>query len=245
MKLGTKLLAAPLLTALVVLGVGQVNIALMSRAANANHSASQIDLEELRKIAGVQDKLGLAHASVYRTVALMASLDDAKIKAFRGDLARQVQALKPELSRVLADPRADDGLRAAVAQSIALLDKYLSQADQAIDLASVDPNTGIAALQGADASFAALKQSVHQIVERLDSASLASFTAASQVSSRNALLLALGGALVAALAVGLSWVMQRRSATCRTPCAASCPRCASPPSRSGWPRPKWPLATRT
>lgn len=47
----------------------------------------------------------------------------------------------------------DTALVAAVNEVGLQIDKYIKQADSAIDLASVDANTGIAAMQGADATF--------------------------------------------------------------------------------------------
>ena len=94
MKLGSKLLAAPLLTALAVFGAGQINTVLMSREANTNQELFKSSFEQFRTLSNVQEQLGSVHASVYRTVALMSSLDDAKVKAFRADLARQLEGVK-------------------------------------------------------------------------------------------------------------------------------------------------------
>ena len=85
MKLATKLLAAPLLTALVLLAAGQSNTWLMGRETAANQAASKGDLEQFRVITSAQEQIGRVHAGVYRSVALMASLDDAKIKTYRAD----------------------------------------------------------------------------------------------------------------------------------------------------------------
>ena len=102
MKLVSKLLAAPLLTALVVFSAGQLNALLTAREASANQASFEAGFETSARSAALQEQLGQVHAGVYRTVALIASLDDAKIKAFRADLANaggRRQARRPRCRR--------------------------------------------------------------------------------------------------------------------------------------------------
>ena len=177
MKLGMKLLAAPLLTAVVVMLSGQINVVLMGREADKGQASSAASLDDFKTVANVQQQLGQLHTSVYKTVALIGSLDDAKVKAFRGDLVKQLDGIK-RVSGVLAQaPGADDALRNAVAEIDKQLDKYGKQADAAIDLSSVDPNTGIAAMLGADATFADLSKTMSSIVSRSESGSQAAMLA--------------------------------------------------------------------
>ena len=58
MKLGTKLLAAPLLTALVVLAAGEANTLMMGREAAANQAIFKGNLEQFRAITSVQEQMG-------------------------------------------------------------------------------------------------------------------------------------------------------------------------------------------
>ncbi|MFZ2651882.1 MAG: methyl-accepting chemotaxis protein [Burkholderiaceae bacterium] len=210
MKLATKLLAAPLLTAVVLLAAGQANTWMMGREAAANQAASRSDLEHFRVITSAQEQIGRVHAGVYRSVALIASLDDAKIKAYRSDLALQTAAVKRVVASAVAQNETDEQLRAAIARSALQIDKYLKQADEAIDLSSVDPNTGIAALQGADASFNNLAGTLAAMATRIEAHAQASVEASNARRVRTAAGLSLAGLLAAALAVAGSWWMQRR-----------------------------------
>ena len=210
MKLALKLIAAPLLTAVVMLVAGQANTVLMTQAVKESQASASTSMEDFKTVASVQQQLGQVHSSVYKTVALIGSMDDAKIKAFREDLARQLAGIK-RVSGALAEvSMADAELRAAVAEVGQHIDKYAKQADSAIDLSSVDPNTGIAAMQGADSTFAALSKTMAGIVNRSEAGSLAVISASQQRASRTNLLLALLGLGVAAAAVALSWLMQRK-----------------------------------
>jgi methyl-accepting chemotaxis protein len=210
MKLGMKLLAAPLLTAVVVLLAGQVNTVFMTQASDTGQASSKASLEDFKTVANVQLQVGLVHASVYKTVALIGSLDEPRIKAFREDLAKQIGGIKRTSDALAAAGTADAELRSAIAEVGKQLDKYAKQADAAIDLSSVDPNTGIAAMQGADAAFASLNKIMSEIVARSEAGSLAVIAASQQRSRTTYLLLAALGLLVAGVAVGLSWLMQRK-----------------------------------
>jgi methyl-accepting chemotaxis protein len=210
MKLASKLLAAPLLTAVVVFSAGQINALVANRAAGANQATFEAQLEDFRTLSDAQDQLAQVHTGVYRTVALIGSLDDAKIKTYRADLARQVAGVKRVASTIVESHSGDAELSDTVAQVGKLADKYLAQADSAIDLSSVDPNTGIAAMQGADASFVSLSKTMAAMVKHVEAGSGEAMAAANQHSNRIALILAAAGLLCAIGAVGLSWLMQRK-----------------------------------
>jgi hypothetical protein len=188
MKLGKKLLAAPILTALVVLLSAQVNTWLMGREADKGQSSSKASLEEFKTVANIQLQLGQAHASVYRMVAIIGSMDDPKIKAFREDLAKKLAGIKKVAAAINDAAGSDAELRVTVDEAGKLIDKYARQADTAVDLASVDPNTGISSMQGAEATFLTLSKSMAEIVAKGEAVSQAAI-AASQQRSRNTNLL--------------------------------------------------------
>ena len=209
MKLGMKLLAAPLLTAVVVMLSGQINAVLMTRSAQQGQMASKASLEDFKVVQSVQHQLSQVHTSVYRTVALIGSMDDPKIKAARADLTQQLGGVK-RVIETMAKDHSEAQTRETVSALLQQIDKYGSQADSAIDLSSVDPNTGIAAMQGADATFAGVTKNMVAIVEKIEAKSDAALAAAEASSSRINLILAAVGLLVAGVAVWLAWMMQRK-----------------------------------
>ena len=60
-------------------------------------------------------------------------------------------------------PETDAHINAA----LPLLQAYLKKADAAIDLASVDPNTGIAAMQDAEARYKELATLIGKVVQSM------------------------------------------------------------------------------
>ncbi len=210
MKLALRLLLAPLLTAAAVLSTAEVNAVLMQSQASDTEARSKARFEQLQTLSAVQTQLGQVHAGLYRGVALIASLDDAKIKALRADAARQVAAIKGTMANAVADSLDDAGMARGAQAAAAEIDRYIKAADDAVDLASVDPGIGVAAMQAADTAFGALDQTVAAMVVRIAQLGDESSAAAQARGERNQLLLALLGLGVAAAAVGGAWRSQRR-----------------------------------
>jgi methyl-accepting chemotaxis protein len=210
MNLSTKLLAAPLLTAVMVLAIATVNTVLQNSAATHSHASFKDDMGSFRTITSAQDQFAQLHAKVYKTVALINSLDEPTVKAFRASLAEQLGGIKRTLSGLAEAGQNNADFSAGVAALGAQIDKYGKQADSAIDLSTVDPNTGIAAMQGADATFATVAASLGSLVAKMEAASSNAMDATAARSAQRSLLLGVLGLLVCGAAVGAAWWMQRK-----------------------------------
>ena len=210
MKLSTKLLLAPVLTAAIALSGGAVNSVSMNREAANNAQAISADLARLRAITQAQEQLGRVHAGVYRTIALIGSLKDDAVKAYRADLKQQLDKVSRTIASVGIGHEADAALKDSAARLGTDLAKYLAQADMAVDMSSVDPNTGIAALQGADAQFAAASKNLAGLVERINSEADQALVDSASRARQTSLLLTLLGLLLTAAAVIASAIMLRR-----------------------------------
>ena len=210
MKLGMKLLAAPLLTAVVLLLSGQINSFLMTQKAATNQARASASLDDFKALARVQQRLGNIHAGVYRTVSLIGSMDEPQINAFRADVGKQVEALKQAANAKAPAVALNGAGKNEIAEIVKQLAVYATQADSAIDLSSVDPNTGIAAMQSADSAFTALSQNVEAYLARNETEDAAAMVASRQSSHNTNLTLALAALLAAGVAVWLSWLMQKR-----------------------------------
>ena len=203
MRLGTKLLLPAVLTALVALAGGALNGLMMSREATVSAQAHADDLADLRTIASAERDMGRLHTSVYRNFALMASLDEAAINRFRAQIPKDIQALQQTL-QALDARRADAGWHEDRLKLEQQLARYAKQADQAIDLASVDPNTGVAAMQTAETSHAEAAASLAKGVAAVAAAAEQSQVRTQQESRRHALWLGLLSLGLTATAIALS-----------------------------------------
>ncbi|MBQ0937270.1 methyl-accepting chemotaxis protein [Ideonella paludis] len=211
MKLATKLLLAPMMAVGVVLLAASINTVLMTRQADHAQAEFKGHIGIFKALTAQQEELGEVHARNYRTVALVASLDEAQVKAAREALAKQMQTLKDALAVLSKDEQATDELRKLLASATPVIDLYRKQADDAIDMASVDPNTGVAAMQSADASFARLAKGVEAAVTQIERDSAAEAAAMTAQSHRTTAIVAALALMATAAAVAFAVVSQRRS----------------------------------
>ena len=201
-----------MLTAVVLLACAQLTTFLASRSAAATQQGFASQIGVFKTVSANQELVAQVHADVYRTVALVASLDDAKIKADRATLARRMAEAKAQLGLVAAGSgaSADADLAAVVAKALPLIDAYVKAADSAIDISTVDANTGIAAMQTADAAYAGLAKAVGQVVAHIEAQSGISAAAAAATARQTSWLLSALGFGVASVAVAGAMLMQRR-----------------------------------
>jgi methyl-accepting chemotaxis protein len=209
MKLGRKLLLAPLLTAAVALSAGAGISVLNWREAQVLRQSNAADIDNFKTVGQAQEQLAQVRATVFRTLAIIASLDDAKIKAVRADLAQQVNGVQRVVAAMPATTDGDSQVTQLAAAAAPLLTQYLKQCDKAIDLSGVDPNVGIGAMRAAEDTYGQLAQSIQALLarnealhdERADVAQARMLRMSLVLGSL--LLLVTGGALLA------SWRMQR------------------------------------
>jgi methyl-accepting chemotaxis protein len=210
MKLGSKLLAAPLLTAAVVLGVGVLNALLMRGEAVDNQARFKATSAQALVLADAQRRAGEIHAGVVRNVAQHASLDDTKRSAARAGLARQFAELDAALADGAQGAPAEPTLQGALTQAGTQIDALRSRVDQAIAPGASDPRAGAARLQEVDAAFATLAQTLSAVSARIDTVATASLDDSLARSDRGYLLLGLLALTAACVAVGVSWLVQRK-----------------------------------
>ena len=212
MKLAAKMLLPPMAALAVVLAIGLGNNQLSLREVVAANEAGQQRNEVFMTTVAVQTQVGEMHGGVYRAIALISSLDDAKVKALRAQLKTQVEGVSRTL-QTLADmdstpPETDEHIK----QCLPLLQAYLAKADGAIDLSSVDPNTGVAAMQDAEARYKDLAALIGKIVQSMGTDQQAAADSQQDGARRRAWLFALVSLLAAGAGMGVLLANQRKIA---------------------------------
>jgi len=206
------MLLPPMAALAVVLAIGLGNNALSLREVVAANAAGQQRNEVFMTTVAVQTQVGEMHGGVYRTIALIGSLDDAKVKAMRGQLKTQVEGITRTLTTLAemdSTPPETDGY---IKQCLPLLQAYLAKADGAIDLSSVDPNTGVASMQDAEARYKEVAALIGKIVQSMGSDQQAAADSQQDGARRRAWLFGLVALLAAGAGMGLLLVNQRRIA---------------------------------
>ncbi|MDE2629301.1 MAG: HAMP domain-containing protein [Burkholderiales bacterium] len=148
------------------------------------------------------------HSSVYRLMTWIANLDDAKLKAQQQDINAQLAQVAQKL-QVLASS-ASTGDRGKITDITATLAKYQKLVADAIDLSSVDVNTGTAAMQSADAQYRVLGGQLEAQVARQTASVKLATEQAGAAAQRAALWLALIGGLASIGLIVVSLAIARR-----------------------------------
>lgn len=210
MKLGMKLLIAPLLTAVVVLVAGQINSYLLQTQAQAGLGASRSSLEDFKTMANANQQLAEVHAGIYRAVAIIGSMDDDKVKTLRADFAKQLAGTRRIVEILTTGDAASQELQKNGRTMMALVDTYAKQSDAAIKFASIDPNTGISAMQRADATFKELLKASTATTNQIETHSDGVIESSQSKGKSISLLLNAFALISGCLAVAISWMMQRK-----------------------------------
>ena len=210
MKLRAKLMVAPALVSGVLLLALGGYLAVMAHFRDQSHASYADAISRQVNISGVVDSLGDAHVDMYRTVTIIGSLDDGQIAARRQALpkaAKEVrQGVEASVPESLRTSEAYDRFDKA-------LGKYTKSADSAIDLSTIDPNTGIAALQTADADFKAVKASLDQLEAQVRQAADESVATQESNALRNSMILTLVGVIAGVAAMLYAWRLQSQVTT--------------------------------
>jgi methyl-accepting chemotaxis protein len=212
MKIGAQLIAAPLLTAVVALSGGGLYGVLSERAAEGQRKDMAEDLVQLKQLASTQEKVSLTRGEVYRTLTLIASLDDAKVKAFRADLARQVKDVQQAVEALPTQDDNDPEITRLAAAAVPLLLQYGARCDKAIDLSGMDPNVGTGAMKAAEESYKGLSEQLQAVMARKEV--IQAEHAADSRAARLRMAVVLGLLLLGATVVSLlfAWRMRNRVA---------------------------------
>ncbi|MFG6489041.1 methyl-accepting chemotaxis protein [Roseateles sp. BYS78W] len=206
------MLMPPLAALVVVLVIGLGNNMLSLRGVVAANDAGQQRNEVFMTTVAVQTQVGEMHGGVYRTIALIGSLDDAKVKELRAQLKSQVEGLSRTLTTLAEMDITQAETDAHINAALPLLKAYLAKADAAIDLASVDPNTGVAAMQEAEDRYKELATLIAKIVQSMGADQQSAAEAQLADTHQRTWLFALVSLLAAGVGMGLLLTNQRKIA---------------------------------
>ena len=209
MKLATKLLLPTLLATALMLVTSQVESWLVTRQDRLERQEEQARLAVLQSLGQATQQLGTAHAGLYRTIALMAALPENEVKAAQQRFKSQIDAVGSSFDK-LAASAPDDETRQAIQATAPQLKRYRFASDEALDMATVDPGTGIAAMQAADSRHAELTGALGQLSAKMQAQAQATAEAARQKLGLLHWVLTGVALLMAGGAVAVAWWTERR-----------------------------------
>jgi methyl-accepting chemotaxis protein len=216
MKLSHKLTLAPVLIATLVLAAGQLDALLLTQAREKMVLRAGADAERQRVLTSAREQVGDLNIEVYRLMTIIGSVDEGKLTEMRKQFGERAKEIQTELTRLAEGPEVDATLRTEIDQAQQNLVDFAKKTDAALDLASVDPNTGVAAMQGADEAFKGLALALGGATEKsIEQAKRLSLDAESKTKQMH-WLLALLSLTLAVVVVSLVWRMMRKVADALT-----------------------------
>ncbi|MFO1325783.1 MAG: methyl-accepting chemotaxis protein [Rubrivivax sp.] len=209
MKLRGKLLAAPLAIAVTVLGVAAAQSWMQQSASRHDAAELAADIASYRTLGQAQSALGSANAGVYRTLALLSSLDDAQVKGFLAGTRKALDDLGAQLQEMA---RAEDQpeLRRQIEALAPQVATYAKQVGKAIELSAVEANMGVAAMKAAEKTYNDLSGAMVALSVATEKAYQARQAEANASAATRDALFGLLALLASAVAVAGAWAMQRR-----------------------------------
>jgi methyl-accepting chemotaxis protein len=151
MKLITRILLAPLLAFIALMVVGGVSIYSLHGQTRVMNDLSSKHLEARRISNALRLEINQARAETYKLFSLVNVVDEARIKVERAALKQRFTEISQRLKELEPLSLAED--KAAIETTAATIARYSKSADDAIDMASVDVNTGVASMMSAEDKF--------------------------------------------------------------------------------------------
>ena len=203
-------MVAPVTTGAMLLLTLGASIGVLGWYQNKSEFAHKQVLAALMKVAAVQTQLGEVHTRLYRTITIISSLDDKAVKAEREQLSGRLGVVSTDAVKIADAATDDDALQKDLRSFVGQVAKYQKSADSAIDMSTVDANTGVAAVQSADTDFKALSATLASVLTDVDKRASETTRQLESVARMAGWVLAAAGLLAALGALAFSWLTQRR-----------------------------------
>ena len=209
MKIFQKMLIAPAVAIAFMLVIGGVGYSALKTTQGSLSEILETRMDHAARASDVNADLLDVHASVYRLFTWINNYDakttEQEIKA----LAARVDGMATTMKKFAGQDDANAEERAAAEKIAELLGKYRKSIESAIDLAGIDINMGLSAMQTADADFKALDRVVADLV-KLEGALSQKARQSAESSGKTAVASSLAVLLLAVvLSVGAGVLMAR------------------------------------
>ncbi|MDP2066013.1 MAG: methyl-accepting chemotaxis protein [Burkholderiaceae bacterium] len=211
MKLRMKLMVAPIVTAALLMASIGVTVWMLESFRVTSQASQEAVLSTYGRVTAVQERLGVMHTDLYRTITIIGSMDDKAVNTQREGQAQALSKMAADAT-AQAGAAADAKLQKTLTAFATLLGTYQKAADSAIDMATVDANTGVAALQTADGHYKAMSKQLGDVVAQVRASAADEGVALAASAHQRETLVSVLGLLATALSLAFAWTIQRRIA---------------------------------
>jgi methyl-accepting chemotaxis protein-1 (serine sensor receptor) len=180
MKIVHKMFIAPVTAMFFLTLIGVTSVVAMKQQDQRMLELKEVTFAGFRGASAQTIVLGQIHAEVAGKMAIMASLDEKAVKQLIVDMDRKIDTVSGEFSTMQDNP----SLKVLASAVLPITARYKKAVSDAIDLASMDPNTGIAAMQTATAEYGKLRAELASTVKELEAQTAASIYASKTANQK-------------------------------------------------------------
>ena len=184
MRISHKLLIATASTLCFLLLFGAVTIGAMNTEKNALVDIYTNRVGQVRVSMNSAATIAKVHSNVYRLFTWIKQYDQQKIKAIAAEQNNKILEVIGDLNNMNSKAGLADQEKQLLDASIKNLGNYKKEVAMSIDLATVDANTGMAAMQTADHTYQAVSGNLSALVSYETEQARSSYETASATFSR-------------------------------------------------------------
>jgi len=165
MKVWHKILVAPGVAIVFLIMLGAISYSVLTRQHSTLAELFSTRFGNYQLAANSSQEISEVHSNVYRLFTWIGNLKEDQIKRVTNDQLAKIDAVINNIARFTANKDLDAGERKTAEAAAKKLAKYRKDVDMAIDLSTVDINTGMSAMQTADSSFQDMLKDFKELVQ--------------------------------------------------------------------------------
>ncbi|WP_338848622.1 methyl-accepting chemotaxis protein [Massilia sp. W12] len=193
MKIKQRMYIAPMTALACILLLGLLSFMAMRSQDSRMVELGEVNQAAYRSASQELIQLGELHAEVYGKIAIMSSMDEAAIKKMTTDFIKRLDNIEQEFGKMQQNPV----LKNLGERTLPRLGNYKMAISAALDMGSIDANTGIASMQSAAGHYQAIKKELDFTVQDLDKRTAAALATSKTVNIE--MLFVIGGTISLAL----------------------------------------------
>jgi len=208
-KIWHKIVAAPAIAIVLLVVLGAVSYAVMARQHASLDDMYNRRFANYRLAADSAQAISEVHSNVYRLFTWIGTLKEDRVTQITNEQKARIDAVVQKVERFGASADAGEDERKRAEAIVQLLRKYRRDFATAIDISTVDVNTGMATMQAADSQFQAVIKDFHALVEIEEKLAQDSYDAARAAFDKVVLALLAIVALSLLVSGAMTFVMSR------------------------------------
>ncbi|HZN23638.1 MAG TPA: methyl-accepting chemotaxis protein [Burkholderiales bacterium] len=164
MKIWQKVLVAPGVAVIFLGGLGAASYGVLTHQHSTLADLFNNRFANYQLATNAAQEIGEVHSNVYRLFTWLGNLKEDRIQQITKEQKSKIDSASKAIAEFAARPGLEPGERTIAEALVKKLDKYKNEVDMAIDLSTVDVNTGMSAMQTADGSFQIVIKELKELV---------------------------------------------------------------------------------